>query len=217
MTIGERISSLRTAKKLTQKELAELIGVTSQQIWKWENGVRIPKTESLQKIAHALDLTSEERSNLFYIDDPELWSTSDGTERLEGFLRCELSNIFKRIDYDFFVDKIYDDVFIDDFVGIIKTLLSEYDRETGEPPISVFPYWIKEYLQGNAVRLITKDDLLGSDDSIAPVQLRPDERELLEKYNLLNDLGRNKVYEYVSDLTENEKYIRALEESNEAC
>ena len=54
-------------------------------------------------------------------------------------------------------------------------------------------------------------------ESFVPVQLRPDERELLEKYNLLNDLGRNKVYEYVSDLTENEKYIRALEESNEAC
>lgn len=53
--------------------------------------------------------------------------------------------------------------------------------------------------------------------SVVPVQLRWDERELLEKYNLLNDLGRNKVYEYVSDLTENEKYIRALEESNEAC
>lgn len=52
--------------------------------------------------------------------------------------------------------------------------------------------------------------------SVAPVQLRADEFELLDKYNLLNDLGRNKAYEYVSDLTENEKYIQALEESNKA-
>ena len=50
--------------------------------------------------------------------------------------------------------------------------------------------------------------------SVAPVQLRPDESEMLDKYNLLNDLGRNKAYEYVSDLTENEKYIQGLEESN---
>ena len=46
------------------------------------------------------------------------------------------------------------------------------------------------------------------------IHLRRDESELLDKYNMLNDLGRNKAYEYVSDLTENEKYIQGLEESN---
>ena len=51
-------------------------------------------------------------------------------------------------------------------------------------------------------------------DSIAPVQLRPDETELLSKYNMLNDIGRNKAHEYVSDLSENEKYIQGLGELN---
>lgn len=51
---------------------------------------------------------------------------------------------------------------------------------------------------------------------VAPVQLRQDETELLDKYNMLNDIGRNKAYEYVSDLTENEKYIQGLEELNRA-
>lgn len=49
---------------------------------------------------------------------------------------------------------------------------------------------------------------------VAPVQLRRDETELLNKYNMLNDIGRNKAYDYVSDLTENEKYIQGLEELN---
>lgn len=49
---------------------------------------------------------------------------------------------------------------------------------------------------------------------VAPVQLRSDESELLDKYNMLNDLGRSKAYDYVSDLTENEKYIQGLEELN---
>ncbi len=53
-------------------------------------------------------------------------------------------------------------------------------------------------------------------DPVAPVQLRSDESELLDKYNMLNDLGRNKAYDYVSDLTENEKYIQGLEELNKA-
>lgn len=52
---------------------------------------------------------------------------------------------------------------------------------------------------------------------VVPVQLRRDERRLLEIYNLLNDLGRNKAYDYVSDLVENKKYILDLEESNNAC
>lgn len=222
MSIGERIVTLRTNKGLTQKELGNLVGVTSQQIWKWENSVRIPKNENLQRIANALNLNSDERSYLFYIDDPDLWSSIDGAERLEGYLRCELSNIFKHIDNEFFVEKSYDDVFIDDFVNIIKTILNEYDKETGEPPLSVFPFWIKEYLHGNVIRLLTKEDEpaagmanpAAGPSSVALVQLRPDESELLDKYNLLNDLGRYKAYEYVSDLTENEKYIQGLEESN---
>ncbi len=51
-------------------------------------------------------------------------------------------------------------------------------------------------------------------DPVAPVQLRPDETELLSKYNMLNDIGRNKAHEYVSDLSENEKYIQGLGELN---
>lgn len=51
-------------------------------------------------------------------------------------------------------------------------------------------------------------------DPVAPVQLRPDETELLSKYNMLNDLGRSKAYDYVSDLSENEKYIQDLGELN---
>lgn len=51
-------------------------------------------------------------------------------------------------------------------------------------------------------------------EPVAPVQLRPDETELLSKYNMLNDIGRNKAHEYVSDLSENEKYIQGLEELN---
>lgn len=51
-------------------------------------------------------------------------------------------------------------------------------------------------------------------DPVAPVQLRPDETELLSKYNMLNDIGRNKAHEYISDLSENEKYIQGLGELN---
>ena len=43
--------SLRKREKLTQKELANALGVSLQSIVFWETGRRSPSTESLQKIA----------------------------------------------------------------------------------------------------------------------------------------------------------------------
>lgn len=39
MTIGERIKQLRTEKGITQTELADIIGTTKQNIYKYENGI----------------------------------------------------------------------------------------------------------------------------------------------------------------------------------
>lgn len=51
MTIGERIKNLRERHNMTQTELAEAIGTTKQNIYKYENGIvtNIPsdKIESL--------------------------------------------------------------------------------------------------------------------------------------------------------------------------
>lgn len=57
MSIGENIRRIRKDKKLTQKELGEkLEGISQQQIGQWENGIKIPKLETIQKIATALEI-----------------------------------------------------------------------------------------------------------------------------------------------------------------
>lgn len=61
--IGNLIYELRTKNKLTQKELADQLLVTSQAISKWENGRGIPDIELLQKL-----------SEIFEIDIAELLS-----------------------------------------------------------------------------------------------------------------------------------------------
>ena len=57
---------------------------------------------------------------------------------------------------------------------------------------------------------VTPMYLMGWDESAAPYggipSLRPDESALLAKYNLMNDSGKLKVQEYVSDLSENKNY-----------
>ena len=54
---GERIKSFRQKRKLSQKQLGEKVGMSQQQIGQYETGTRIPKTETLVKLAAALDCT----------------------------------------------------------------------------------------------------------------------------------------------------------------
>lgn len=64
----EKITKARVRKHLSQRELAELVGVTHVTIYRWENGDRIPKSNHLADLANALgksieyfyDITKEE-------------------------------------------------------------------------------------------------------------------------------------------------------------
>lgn len=58
MAIGENIRKIRKEKKLTQKELGKLCGMSEAQIGQYENGLRNPKMETLKKIAKALKVSS---------------------------------------------------------------------------------------------------------------------------------------------------------------
>lgn len=59
MSIGERITDLRKEKKLSQGQLADLLGVSRQAVSKWENDAASPDTLNLVKIADALDTEVE--------------------------------------------------------------------------------------------------------------------------------------------------------------
>lgn len=58
MTIGQRIRFCREQKKITQTELAERIGTTKQNIYKYENGIitNIP-SDKIQSMANVLGVT----------------------------------------------------------------------------------------------------------------------------------------------------------------
>ena len=60
MTIGERIKANRLKRGLTQKELADLLGISPVNISQLENGNRSPTYATLMKIAKALDVNMTE-------------------------------------------------------------------------------------------------------------------------------------------------------------
>ena len=57
---GDFLSQLRREKGLTQKELADKIGVSDKTISKWENGRSIPDLTYLEALCTALDITTNE-------------------------------------------------------------------------------------------------------------------------------------------------------------
>ena len=59
-TIGQRIARIRKDKKLTQKNLAEIIGITRSRVAKYEVGLIRLYDEMVTRFAIALEVTTDE-------------------------------------------------------------------------------------------------------------------------------------------------------------
>ena len=59
-SMGEIISTLRKEKNLTQKELADQLGVTDKAVSKWERDGSCPDTQFLPRLAEILGISLEE-------------------------------------------------------------------------------------------------------------------------------------------------------------
>lgn len=57
MTFGERLQHLRHEKKILQEDLAKVINVHRATVGKYENNLRFPDQEILQKIARYFDVS----------------------------------------------------------------------------------------------------------------------------------------------------------------
>ena len=74
-SFGERVRAARAAKKLSQKELAELSGISLRTLQNWEGGVRRPSQfEAVSQLATALGVSASElldQSDALVIDAAE--------------------------------------------------------------------------------------------------------------------------------------------------
>ena len=55
--IGQFIKTMRKARHITQKELAESLNITSQAVSRWENGDALPDTMLLLDLAECLGVS----------------------------------------------------------------------------------------------------------------------------------------------------------------
>ena len=84
--IGKFISKVRKEKQLTQKQLAEELGITDRAISKWENGKSMPDLSLLKPLCQILDISINE------LLEGECGLNNQKEEKLE-------ENIFNAINY----------------------------------------------------------------------------------------------------------------------
>jgi transcriptional regulator with XRE-family HTH domain len=58
MLVNQRVKAIREYRRLESRKLAELAGLSAAEISHIERNLRTPKTDTLQKIAVALDVTT---------------------------------------------------------------------------------------------------------------------------------------------------------------
>ncbi len=67
--IGKFIASLRKEQNLTQRNLAEMLGITDRAISKWENGRGLPDVLLMKKLCAIFNISIDELLNAKRVDD----------------------------------------------------------------------------------------------------------------------------------------------------
>ncbi|MBW6486029.1 MAG: helix-turn-helix domain-containing protein [Syntrophobacterales bacterium] len=89
LDLSGRLKFLRTRKKLSQKQLAALIGVTTQTVLKYEKGYRVPTADILNKIIEYLGC-----------EDPAWFLTGQGGKLSVGSNHASTFNLNSRMTED---------------------------------------------------------------------------------------------------------------------
>ena len=103
MTTGELIKDARKKAGLTQKELGEKLGISYQTIAQWENNLRNPKQETLQRIANALNISMLSLQNVVKSTDSDFQMVMAYTGLTETALKTLTNGIrtFPGQDYPY--------------------------------------------------------------------------------------------------------------------
>ncbi len=89
--IGRFIAACRKDKKITQEQLAEMLGVTDKSVSKWENGICLPDAMLYEPLCAALEITINELFAGHRIPDEDYKRIAD--ENLMQMLKYKLYSL----------------------------------------------------------------------------------------------------------------------------
>lgn len=162
MNTSQKIKALRKEMKLSQKELADMIGVTQSSIYCWEKGTRKPKLEQLIKLSKVLCIPldyfgimevglEDGTTNLsFHGDDNDLLAQSKTLSSLMQYLDS--------LGYTFVDGSFYDSTY--DEVGMIQIKHTNIEIPLTLIEFEALENAIAENIELELYRLMKKKNIL---------------------------------------------------------
>lgn len=87
---GDRLRDIRKSRQLTQEELAKLVGVSGQQIYRYESGENIPNSDVLTRLAQELSVSTDYLLGL--VNEPTAHLTEEELSPMERRLLQAVRN-----------------------------------------------------------------------------------------------------------------------------
>lgn len=97
MTFGERIVYFREKKGMSQKALAEMVGITANRLYYYEKDKRQPDVELIKSIASALCISGDDLLGTEWAN--EKTPMPEGTGEKEFILLDETNNLLVELGY----------------------------------------------------------------------------------------------------------------------
>ncbi len=95
-SFGRRVKELRKSRNLTQEQLAEKIGMDTQNLCKMENGNHFPQTKNLYKLALALNVEVKDLFEFKHFSSKEIL-IKEITDYLKNAKTKDIEFIYKSI------------------------------------------------------------------------------------------------------------------------
>lgn len=144
--IGENIRRIRREKKITQKKLAEMTGLTNVVINYYEHGAKNPTIETVQKIAGALGVEPEKLTGEKLADQKAIKRLFSVFREFDGQMSINDGKIavsFRKLDLKAFYDRYQEYVLAE--VEAEKETDPEKQTEIKKAARSSFEEWMDLY------------------------------------------------------------------------
>lgn len=187
MEFSNMLKQLRKEHNLTQKDLAEKVGVSIATIQGYEQNKYKPKAETIYKIAEALNISYTRLLGIYY-DDPVLEYTGY-TGTLDYLIEICINELLK-------IPEEEKEILRNDILNDIKDAPEPIDDN--DDNVRRYFFELDVYYSHKILDIILQSYV---DCDIYDVTA------LLGYYLLLNEEGQNKVLEYAEDLYRGKNYL----------
>lgn len=211
MEFSSKIKKLRTAKGLTQKQIADYLNVSQNAIYNWENGKREPNMDMQKKIAKFFDFPLY----LLLDDNFELENVELEMKRarpVNAYEMAEPPKPFTAPLSQYKHDSIYIDPNLQKLyeVAMQKALRHEELTKEEEQVIIGIPGQLRQK-GDDPLSYENSHSFASSEEELNRVieqRQKQGEELLVNDYRKLNEIGQSEARKRVSELTEIPRYIK---------